>query len=144
MEKQEIGRFNAITFNDITIEFIVYNDNTIDCPSLGLESYNRIVIKPRFVLSGNGKFYTYDVKAKIKTIAPPELIANYDIDDELFNYLKQKNMICYSTDMAYFYGFNDKKGYDAKRPGIVGTPSPYKHAKKKGPILLNQHNCRFN
>ena len=42
MEKQEIGKFYATSFNDIVIEFIVFDDNTIDCPTLGLQDYNSI------------------------------------------------------------------------------------------------------
>ena len=51
MERQEIGRFYATTFNGITFEFIVFNNNTIDCPALNLRSFSRIDLKPRFVLS---------------------------------------------------------------------------------------------
>ena len=37
MEKQEIGKFNAVSFNEnVDLEFIVYSDNSIDCPALGL------------------------------------------------------------------------------------------------------------
>ena len=76
MEKQEIGRFNAVSFNeDVDLEFIVYDNKSIDCPALGLEDYNRILLKPRFELIGfkqsNGYFldlkrYVYDVKSKTK------------------------------------------------------------------------------
>ena len=143
MEKQELGRFYVTTFNEIIFEFIVFNDNTIDCPTLNLSSFNRIELKPRFILSGNGSYYTYNVKAKEKNTNPQELISNYDIDDELFDYLKQNRMIRYSTDMAYLYGFSDKNGYDSE-PKYSGVGSPYKWAKKKGPILVKQRKGQFN
>ena len=53
MEKQEIGKFYATSFNDIVIEFIVFDDNTIDCPTLGLQDYNSIELKPKFELHGH-------------------------------------------------------------------------------------------
>ena len=52
-------------------------------------------------------------------------------------------MIRYSTDMAYLYGFEDKNGYDSE-PGYYGVGSPYKWAKKKGPILVKQRKGQFN
>ena len=124
MEKYEIGRFHATSFNDIVFEFIVFN-NTIDCPALGISSFNRIDLKPRFVLSGKDFYYTYDAKGTQKYTSCPELIGSYDIDEDLFDYLKQNGMICYSTDMAYLYGFSDKNGYDSD-PRYYGVGSPYK------------------
>ena len=143
MKKYEIGRFHATSFNDIVFEFIVFNDNTIDCPTLEISSINRIELKPRFVLSGKGFYYTYGAKSTKKYNSCPELIENYDIDEDLFNYLKQNGMIRYSTDMAYFYGFSDKNGYDSD-PNHYGVGSPYKWAKKKGPILMKQRKGQFN
>ena len=80
MEKQEIGKFYATSFNDIVIEFIVFDDNTIDCPTLGLQDYNSIELKPKFELHGHkidkdGNFYdfksyTYEVKPKEKFKIP--------------------------------------------------------------------------
>ena len=73
----------------------MFDDNTIDCPTLGLQDYNYIELKPRFELHGHkvdeeGNFYdfksyTYDVKPKEKYKNPLELIGNYDIDEELFS-----------------------------------------------------------
>lgn len=145
MEKQEIGRFHAMSFNRIVFEFIVFDDNTMDCPTLNLSSFNRIELKPRFVLKGKDLYYTHNVKAKEKekNASPQELIGNYDIDDELFDYLKQNRMIKYSTDMAYLYGFGDKNGYDSD-PGCYGVGSPYKWARKKGAILVKQKKGQFN
>ena len=143
MEKQEIGRFHAMSFNRIVFEFIVFDDNTMDCPTLNLSSFNRIELKPRFVLKGKDLYYTHNVKAKEENASPQELIGNYDIDDELFDYLKQNRMIKYSTDMAYLYGFGDKNGYDSDH-GCYGVGSPYKWARKKGAILVKQKKGQFN
>ena len=143
MEKQEIGRFYATSFDGNVIEFIVFNDNTMDCPTLNLNSFNRIELKPRFVLSGKNLYYTYDAKGTQKYTSCPGLIGNYDINEDLFNHLKQNCMIRYSTDMAYLYGFSDTNGYDSD-PRHYGVGSPYKWAKKKGPILVKQRKGQFN
>lgn len=140
MERQEIGRFYAQTFDENTIEFIVYNDNTIDCPILNIFSYNKIILKPRFIIVNYKKYYKYDVES-YHYCTKSKLIARYDIDDQLFLYLKENKMISYSTDMAYLYGFIDKDGFDKKRYGVG---SPYKWAKKKGSILVKQKNGNFN
>ena len=141
MEKQEIGRFYAKSFNGIVIEFIVYDDNTMDCPALNVYSFIRIDIKPRFRLRGEFGHYDYSVPAA--HFGESQLIENYVIDEELFGYLKEHAMIRYSTDMAYLYGFEDKCGYDSE-PGHYGVGSPYKWLKKKGPILAKQRNGQFN
>lgn len=152
MEKQEIGKFNAVSFNeDVDLEFIVYNDNSIDCPALELYEYNRINLKPRFELIGfkkdeegqlcNIKRYVYDVKSRVKNKNSLDLIGRYDIDEELFAYLKENDMIRYSSDMAHLYGFSDKDGYDKERYGVS---NPYKRAKRKGPILVNQKKGYLN
>lgn len=143
MEKQEIGKFYATSFNGISFEFIVFDDNTMDCPTLNISSFSRIELKPRFVLSGKDFYYTYNAKGTQKYTSCPELIGNYDIDEELFDYLKQNGMIRYSNDMAYLYGFSDTNGYDSD-PRYYGVGSPYKWAKKKGPILVKQRKGQFN
>lgn len=142
MEKQEIGRFYAKTFDGVTIEFIVFDNNTIDCPTLEIYNINLMELKPRFNLWGEEGFYSYDVPASY-SITNSKLIGNYDIEPELFDYLKQNQMIIYSNDMAYLYGFEDKKGFDSE-PRHYGVGSPFKWAKKKGPILVKQKKGQFN
>lgn len=148
MEKKEIGRFQAISFDDKVYDFIVYNDNTIDCLTLNILDANRIDLKPRFVLI---KFIKKDdkrilrirylkVKQKNKD-GVSQLIGNYNIDEDLFYYLKKHNMITYSTAMAYLYGFPDKDGFDWKRHS---QGEPFKRARKKGPILVKQRDGCFN
>ena len=148
MQKKEIGRFQAISFDEKVYDFIVYNDNMIDCLTLNILDANRIDLKPRFVLI---KFIKKDdkrilrikylkVKQKNKD-GVSQLIGNYSIDEDLFYYLKEHNMITYSTDMAYLYGFPDKDGFDWKRHS---QGEPFKRARKKGPILVKQRDGYFN
>ena len=144
MKKEEIGKFFAIAYNNNYFEFIVYSDNTLSCPTLGIKSFSTIELKPRFVLrgiNGENKYYTYDAKSNEPDDSHPELIGNYVISEELFTILKENKMIIYSTDMAYLYGFKDKDGYDNDEYGVG---SPYKWAKKKGPILTKQKKGVFN
>lgn len=140
MERQEIGRFSATSFDDKIFDFIVFTDNTIDCPTLNINSIKRIELKPRFVLRCEDSYYVYDAPANRK-YTDSKLIAKYDIEDELFKHLKENDMIFYSVDMAYLYGFSDKDGYDK---GKYGVGSPYKWAKKKGPILVKQKEGKYN
>lgn len=142
MEKHEIGKFYATSFDNNTFEFIVFDDNTMDCPTLGIYSFKRIELKPRFVMWDEKNYYKYNVPAN-RYGEDSKLIGNYDIDENLFEYLKQHEMIRYSNDMAYLYGFEDKSGYDSD-PRHYGVGSPYKWAKKKGPILVKQRKGQFN
>ena len=136
MEKMEIGSFYARTVFGRQIEFIVYDDYTMACPDLEFDTIYRLYIKPRFVLKVDYGYYTY-YQPNCKH---PELIVNYDIDEDLFRFLKVNEMISYSVDMAYLYGFEDTNGYDVERK----EGSPYKWAKKKGPILSRQKRGFFN
>ena len=60
MDKHEIGRFYASSFDEKMIEFIVFDNNTMSCPILNIESFQRIILKPRFELFGENVHYTYD------------------------------------------------------------------------------------
>lgn len=142
MEKRVIGRFYAKSFDNNFIEFIVYDDNTMDCPTMNVYSFIKLIIKPRFVMYDGKNDYEYNVSSK-RYGRNTKLIQDYDIDEELFQYLKNNEMIRYSNDMAYLYGFNDKKGFDSE-PRYYGVGSSFKRAKKKGPILVKQRNGQFN
>ena len=135
MGRVELGRFYALAWDEKTYEFIVNNDKTIDLPELGIKEINKIVISPRFKLV---KFAPTP-----KTIQPlkdsDKLIKNFEINEDLFKYLKENYMIRYSTEMAYLYEFKDKRGFDAKYKG-----HPFKWAEKKGPILVKQRNGEFH
>ena len=101
MEKQEIGRFYATTYNDEVFEFIVYDNNTMDCPTINMNSIIGMIIKPIFILYGKDFIYT-------KSLNNKNIIIDYNIEDELFVYLKENKMIAYSEDIASVYNFNDK------------------------------------
>ncbi len=137
MEKHEIGRFYATRFDEEVYEFIVNSDATIDCPAIGAESASRILIKPRFELYSRNRSYINPAKHGGNIDG---LIREYDIDDDVFDYLREHNMIMYSTDMAYLYGFKDKIGYDRG----YKEARPFKRAEKKGPILVKQKKGQYN
>lgn len=137
MEKHEVGRFYATRYDGLTYEFVVNNNATMDCPALGVESGKRLIIKPRFVLFGEESVHLCPAKHGGNIEG---LIKEYSIDDDLFDYLKVHDMIKYSTDMAYLYGFKDKNGYDIKDK----SGHPFKWAEKKGPILVKQKKGQYN
>lgn len=137
MEKQEIGKFYATRFDGSVYEFIVNSDSTMDCPTIGVESIYRIVIKPRFELFSKSCSYINPAKHGGNIDG---LIKDYNIDDDLFAYLREHNMIMYSTDMAYLYGFKDKNGYDRG----FKEGHPFKWAEKRGPILVKQRKGQYN
>ncbi len=113
MERHEIGKFYAISFDGDVIEFIVFDNNTMDSPTLDIYNFKRIELKPRFVLWDDSKYYRYNVPSTHHGVNP-KLIRKYDIDGYLFEYLKQNGMIMYSNDMALLYDFPDKEGFDSK------------------------------
>ena len=139
---QEVGRFQAISFDGRSYEFIVYDNNTINCISLALKIYNikKVILKPRFGYCSNISYHEIKIDSKNRD-GVSQLICNYSIDEDLFYYLKEHNMISYSTDMAYLYNFPDKNGFDSDWH-CKGTP--FKRARKKGPILVKQKFCMFN
>ena len=135
MEKKMIAKFSAKMFSGKVLEFLVYNDRTMDCPELGVTGIYRMVLKPRFRLfSNNHGRFNYSKKGTID-----ELIKEYIIDENVFRLLRDNNMILFSTDMAFLYDLPDKEGYDA-----IFNRRPYKWAEKRGPILAKQKNGMYN
>lgn len=135
MERKEIGRFHATTFDGQVYEFIVYNDKKMDCPKILAEGINRLLIKPRFKIYARDK----DFIEPTPVGRIDGLIKDFDIENELFKYLKEENMISYSTDMAYLYNFKDKDGYDKIHKGRA-----FKRVMKKGPILTDWKKGEYN
>ena len=133
-----IGRFNATTYDDKDINFIVYDNDTIDCLDLGKEEIKRVILKPRFELIKEDNIYTYGSVHDSKSEPYFGLVKEYDIEEDLFDYLKSHGMIMYSTEMAYLYDFKDKKGYDAKDKSRA-----FKWTKKEK-IMKKQKEGRFN
>ena len=91
MERQEIGRFYAYSFNGVTIEFIVYDDNTMSCPDLNIDSFIRIQLKPRFIINDGEHHFEYNAQIKMPvgggvyngTPAPTNymmMVTRYDIE----------------------------------------------------------------
>lgn len=133
-----IGRFSATSFEDKDIHFLVYSDNTIGCQELGKKNIERMVIKPRFELISDGNIYTYGSPYEGKSEPYFGLIKEYNIEEDLFDYLKSHGMIMYSTEMAYLYDFKDKKGYDAKEKNRAFKWTD------KAKIMKKQKEGRFN
>ena len=148
MDKKEIGRFKAISFDDKVHEFIVNEDDSISFPEIGEFSFDRMILKPRFQLYclylKRGYVGEYISNAPHDKI--DGLIREYVIDDELFDYLLERGIILYSSDMAYYYGFKEKEGYDRKDSAgfFKFKGRPFKWAAKKVPVLVKQKQGQFN
>lgn len=135
MERKIIGKFYATAFDETIYTFIVYEDG-IACPNLGVERIKRVVLNPKFeLISYDHKVYMMPIKVGYQA----GLIKTYDIDKQLFKYMRLKGMLYYSTDMAYLYDFDDKKGFDAEF-----NKTPFKRVKDKNKILRKQKQGVFN
>ena len=129
MEREVVGRFYGIRFDELIYDFIVYSDGKIVCPTVSNEEYDRIHLKPRFGLIGKRSF----VRSSVDNSMIDSLVREYVIDPSLFDYMINNNMIKYSIDMAEYYGFNPEYAFDKKY-----NPKPFKWAAKKGKILAKQ------
>lgn len=144
MEKQSksvVSKFYAITFEKELIEFIVYDDQSIECPKAGIKDVYLFHLKPRFVLysreKGKFEYRIPHLGEDAKTKA--DLMAKYVIDSDTFKYLKEHGMITYSEDMAYLYQIDDSGAFDKD-----SVQDRYKKALKRGPILKKQRKGIFD
>ncbi len=140
MEKELIGFVDLVSFNGNVYSFLVYNDCTMDCVSIGIEGITKLYLKPRFEVETVDA--NYGLSANMKN---DDLICQINIDEDMFDYLYQNGMLIFSTDMAYLYDLPIKEGFDSqrrKRNNNSGTP--YKWASKKGQILTRQKAGIFN
>lgn len=126
-EKELIGSFNITTTQDTDFCFKVYDDNSMSCDDIKQDNIRRMIIKPRFELYTIGYSRSGKTEYVDHYVSPFSYIKKYDIDDELFDYLKLRGMIRYSTEMAYVYGFKDKRGYD-----IQDQKRAFKRVKENG------------
>ena len=134
--KNVIGRFTATTFTDEDIHFIVYDNNTIDSPTLNIKNITCMQLKPRFEFITDE--YAYDTYKGLAKKDGYELIKEYDIEPELLTHMRQKRMVKYSQDMAMLYGFDPDKSFD--RNGGY----PFKRVVKKRQILEKERKGIFN
>ncbi len=147
MEKKKIGAFYGISFDGEIYKFIVLSNNKIICPEESPKEFDRVILKPRFLLVDgkvNSKFLGewHESHAPHKTI--DGLIKEYQIEPELFDHLIANNMLGYSADMAEFYGFPCEYAYDKQKGMHQFKGKPFKWASKKGPVLVKQKSGHFN
>ena len=132
-----IGMFHAFTWDGQVYTFYVYDNNTMSFPRYNVKNIHKFIIKPRFELfCGDDKVFLSPAKAG----AVDGLIRYFDIEPELFDYLRENKMIRYSTEMAYLYNFPNKEGYDYE----MLNGKPFKRSRKKETILSNAKMGKFN
>ena len=140
IEKTLIGFVDLVDFNGLVYPFLIYDDCTMDCVSLGIEGIKKLYLKPRFEVETEDACYTLSSQLR-----NDRLISQIICDDNMFDYLYQNKMIYFSTDMAYLYDLPIKEGFDFRRKKeCENSGTPYKWAEKKGPILARQKAGKFN
>ena len=138
MDINKIGSFFAVTYDKRVIEINVHDNETMSVSDWALDEITHINMKPRVELYDiDGKRY---IPCRYKT--KDDLILQFVLSDELFNYLREKRMISYSTDMAYLYDLSDKRGFDYKRKG--GRPFKWALKDPDYQILKKQKEGNFN
>ncbi len=140
-QKNIIGKFYAITRGKELIEFIVYDNYTLDCPRANVEDAYLFHLKPRFILcSPSNCSFEYRVVECGRVVGRPEdLVERYIIERPLLEFMISHDMIRYSEDTAYLYGIDDMGAFDRDE-----VPHRYKKAIKRGPILKKQRQGKFN
>lgn len=115
MEPKMIGKFDAITFDGDRINFEVYDNKVVKCDSLGLlRPIKRMILKPNVTLYfENGQHFTADLYERA-TGNKRFLIKEYQINEDLLDYMIDNQMAEYSTDCAVLYDFDIEKAYDRK------------------------------
>ena len=138
--KNIVGKFYAISFEQELIEFIVYDDNSIDCPSKNVFGAYYMHLKPRFVLYYPGGLYFHGEICENGFYSKNDSIKTYKIDSRVLDYMKDKEMICYSQDMAVWYGLPEDTSFDRE---LSKKRFSYKRAIKMGPVLAKQRRGQF-
>jgi len=132
-----VGSFCLKTFGGKVYKFCVLDNGLMYCDITMYPLY-RIVLKPLFDLYGLDE---YGMKKSI--FIPRCKVDNYiesvDIDDELLEFMRDNNMIMYSTDMAYLYNLPDKDAYDR-----LYQKRAFKHVKDKTKVLMKQRRGYYN
>lgn len=138
MENIVIGNFYLTTFGGKVYKFDVRYNGLMYCSDISMYPLYRIVLKPLFELFGldeNGnKRCIFIPRSKVY-----DYVEKIDIDDNLFNYMRENNMIMYSTDMAYLYNLKDKSGFDR-----MYQKRAFKHEKDKTKVLMKQRRGYYN
>ena len=135
MKEETVKKFYAISFDDMVYEIIVKDNKKMIIPQINENEIDSIILKPRMqIIYSDGKkgLLSYEKNRQF-------LIQKYQIEDCLFDYLKENDLIKYSSQTAYYYNFKDKEGYDFKKCGSL-----FKKAKNKGLILVKQKMGLFN
>ena len=90
-----------------------------------------------FILDGN-KFN--DMEGFYRSLdMEKDYVASFDIDEDLLYELVCKDILRYSTDMAFLYGFDPELSYDRH-----DNTRAFKHVKDESKILALQKKGIFN
>ena len=135
IEGEKIGEFSLIDCNDEEYVFSVYtslnNNRKICCKELNINT-EIVYLKPRIEVLIQGNCIKYSDKVYKNGKMLP-IIKKVNIDSYMLDYLKDHDMIYYSSQVAAIYDLPDKKGYDYRESG-----TPYKRNKAKKSLKLER------
>ena len=137
---KEIREFKAFTFSGKEIKFQLDEKDFIYCESFSFNRpIKRLILKPNiyFVCPD---FRSYDMEGFYRSLdMEKDYVASFDIDEDLFYELVYKDILRYSTDMAFLYGFDPELAYDR-----IDNTRAFKHVKDESKILSLQKKGIFN
>lgn len=138
---EEIRYFSAVTYDNNVYHFSINSNDEIYCDEFGITFPSKIIeLKPNFVLRNELRrsIYSLDDYCRERN-KKKSLIREYVIDAELYEYLINKRMLMYSTDMAILYGFDPQYAHDAHY-----QTRAFKHVKDKSRRLAKQKHGKFH
>lgn len=115
---EEIKYFSAVTYDNNTYNFAVTPEGEISCIEFGISTpTSKIEIKPNFVLRDQTGRTVYSLddhfRNRNQKKSNESLISQWNIPDDVFQYLIEERKIMYSTQFGLLYGFDPKHAYDS-------------------------------
>lgn len=145
MDLEKVRYFSAVTYDDSTYKFAVTPKDEIYCYEFDItKPTKKIELKPNFILRDKTgrSFYGLDDFYRERKLKK-SLIREWIIDEELFEYLIDNQMIMYSTQMALLYGLDPQYAFDAHYQKRAFKSSRNNPAKRKR-VLQPMKSGKFN
>ena len=143
--KNDTKYFNAVAYDGNIYNFEVTPEGNIYCTNFNLKTpANVIELKPNFVLRDIHfrSFYSLDEYTRDKKIKK-SLISEWNIEEDVFQYLISGRQIMYSSQMAILYGFDQRYAFDAPSQQRAFKYSRNNRAKRQR-ILAPMKSGKFN
>lgn len=117
--KENMKYFEAVTYDKQIYHFAVTPEGKITCAEFGdIEPAQYLEIKPNFVLRANCGRTIHNLdeyfREKGQKKTQDSLICQWNIPDDVFEYLINNKKIIYSTFTAELFGFDKQYAHDAR------------------------------